>query len=74
MEGKDEKIYRALRPEEVQKDYPCVWYKEITCPIRTQWKLSPENLTPWCSVCKQIGYLDEQKAQIKEKVEEKSEE
>lgn len=60
MDGQDEKLYRVLNKDE-QKDYPCVWYRQITCPIRTQWKLSPENLTPWCAVCKQIGYIDEER-------------
>jgi len=63
MEGKDERIMQALGQDD--KDYPCVWYEKVTCPIRTKWKLSPENLTPWCTVCKQIGYLDEEKAKIK---------
>lgn len=63
MDGRTEiKIAKALGVEE--KDYPCVWYKEVICPIRTQWKLSPENLAPWCTVCKQIGYLDEQKKKL----------
>jgi len=62
------RIMEALRPDE-QKDYPCVWYEKIICPIRTKWKLSPENLTPWCTVCKQIGYLDEQKKKVSEESE-----
>lgn len=68
MEGKDREIYRALNPDE-QKDYPCVWYDEVCCPIRTKWKLVPENLTPWCTVCKQIGYLDEERDKVKKKEE-----
>lgn len=63
MDGKDDRtIAKALNVEShLVKDYPCVWYSDIPCPIRTQWKLKPENLAPWCTVCKQIGYLDEQK-------------
>jgi len=53
------KIMKALGAED--QKYPCVWYEKVNCPIRTKWKLAPENLTPWCTVCKQIGYLDEQK-------------
>lgn len=72
MGGQDEKLYRALNPNEQQKDYPCVWWEEIICPIRTKWKLSPENLTSWCGICKDIGYLDEQKDQIKLKAQVKT--
>ena len=68
MDGKEGTLYRALKQEEDSKDYPCVWYVKIQCPIRTKWKLKPENLTSWCGVCKQIGYLDEQKALIKSQV------
>lgn len=59
LDGTDEKLAKALI--EKKEEYPCVWYSKIKCPIRTQWKLTPENLTPWCAVCKSIGYLDEQK-------------
>jgi len=60
MEGEEEsRIMKALKPNSDQ--YPCVWYSMVICPIRTKWKLAPENLTPWCTVCKQIGYLDEQR-------------
>ena len=58
MEG-DNRILRALNPKQWEP-YPCIWYPEITCPIKTKWKLSPENLVPWCMTCKSIGYLDEQ--------------
>lgn len=64
MDRKEEKIMKALSPEEA-KDYPCVWYEEITCPIRTKWKLSPENLAPWCTICPPI-YLNEQKKKLSE--------
>jgi len=62
MDRKDEKIIAALKSE--GDTYPCVWYRQIICPIRTQWKLKPENLAPWCNTCKQIGYLDEQKKKL----------
>lgn len=62
MDRKEVKIYKALKEE--QKEYPCVWYEEIVCPIRTRWKLSPENLVPWCPVCKQVGYLDVEKRKL----------
>jgi len=55
MEEKERKILKALNQEE--KEYPCVWYEDIKCPIRTKWKLLPENLAPWCSICQEIGYL-----------------
>lgn len=68
MAGKENKILRALTEDEKRKAfqevYPCVWYG-FKCPIRSKWKLSPENLSPWCTVCEQIGYLTEQKAKIK---------
>lgn len=64
MEGKEEKILRALKDKE--EKYPCVWYPNIICPIRSRWKLAPENLTPWCTVCKDIGYLDEARSSYKE--------
>lgn len=64
MDGKERVIAKALQGEE-KKDYPCIWYPGIVCPIRTEWKLMPENLAPWCSVCKDIGFLDEAKARLK---------
>lgn len=42
-------VYPRSKYEE--KDYPCVWYDSIICPIRTKWKLSPENLKLWCEIC-----------------------
>lgn len=67
MDGTEGKIYEALkeRNERKEKEYPCIWYG-FKCPIRSKWKLAPENLVPWCSVCKQIGYLDEEKKQMKQ--------
>jgi len=70
MDGKDEKLLRALNKEK-EEEYPCVWYSRISCPIRSRWKLLPENLTPWCTVCKQIGFLDEEKQKLEGKEEEK---
>lgn len=65
MDGKERTIAKALGAEE-KKEYPCVWYPNIVCPIRTEWKLMPENLAPWCSVCKDIGYLNEAKKKLSE--------
>jgi len=52
--GKDLKKGEDNKKEEVQKDYPCIFYHNIKCPIRTLWKLRPESLAPFCQACKDI--------------------
>lgn len=68
LDGKERTIAKALGVDENQKkEYPCVWYPDIVCPIRTEWKLMPENLAPWCAVCKDIGYLDKKLSEFANK-------
>lgn len=40
--------------ETEEKEYPCVYYPNIVCPIRTLWKLKPESLQGFCVACKDI--------------------
>ncbi len=61
MDGREEKIFHALQGSEEEKGYPCVWYESLLCPIRTRWKLTPENLKGWCDICQAYGYLKELK-------------
>ena len=62
MEGNDDAVMNAFKANQDYqgKVYPCVWYPPVDCPIRTLWKLSPENLVSWCVACKQMGYIDNQ--------------
>jgi len=39
---------------EEEKEYPCVFFPNIKCPIRTLWKLKPESLQGFCVACKEI--------------------
>lgn len=48
---------------EEDKEYPCVFYPKITCPIRTMWKLKPESLQGFCVACKDI-YIVAKLAQL----------
>lgn len=59
-DSKEREIYRALVPEEEEKEYPCIWFN-FRCPIRTRWKLTPESLALWCPICRAVGYLDQEK-------------
>jgi hypothetical protein len=33
------------------KKYPCVFSLTDDCPVKKEFKLKPENLSPWCEIC-----------------------